>query len=814
MERCHYAKFGLLLLTATGLLAVSACGSGEPEPAPVPVGPAARVPDAVPLLAPLRDEIPTSELSAAMAAHFKGLGFMEQYDYGKAVEAFREVHRRAPGWIPGTINLAIALLNDTGVKVEQAKKTGGEIAGDNFDEALDLLAGVLERDPESPHAHFCRGLILEQRGKFPEAHQHFKRVSEIDPKDAAAWYRRATTLTDPEEPTRQAGPKQAKEQVALFAKALELNPFMMPAIYGMAMASRFTDQQKSKAMFSQFNAMNPDRPAASPGPGESVKAYGEMGRYASVIDPFPRRAPAQETQAAPLKFAAASPISVKLREGERRVKPSDYSGTRAIIGRIRARFAAATAAFDVNGDGQLDLYLASAIVGPKGVRDALFLNKGEGRFEDASAAFGLPDDLASIGVAAADFDADRQIDLFLTGAGQNRLLRNRDGKSFEDVSSILKPVGPPAISLMARWLDLDQDGDLDLYVVNYCSAADSDKAFLDTGDRAPGLANIVYRNDGEPDPASAPTMQGRTPAATAYEKPLVSKGLTLALNPWPDAPAMGGGAKAHTGIALLDIDNDRDLDLVLVADKSPPVALLNDRLGRFREVAIEVPPADDVVSGILSTDFDSDGRADLVAACSRGRVLAWRNITERNTVDATKPVFESWPLNAVNWRGAQAIDLDLDGLPDLLGLPASANKPGELLLPAWARNEGTRFVADTFPLQLEKPGVDGLLAVDLVGDALPDIFIIQPGEAPALARNLGNGQHWLALALGGHWRVQPRVDADQLARDRRPSARRRAGAACDLRPHDASDRPFPVDRSGCAGTGPARSGHACSSPLA
>ena len=69
----------------------------------------------------------------------------------------------------------------------------------------------------------------------------------------------------------------------------------------------------------------------------------------------------------------------------------------------------------------------------QGLRDALLLNQGDGRFEDASAAFGLPLDQASLGVAAADFDADRQIDLFLTGVGKNRLLRNRDGKAFEDI---------------------------------------------------------------------------------------------------------------------------------------------------------------------------------------------------------------------------------------------------------------------------------------------------------------------------------------------------------------------------------------------
>ncbi len=47
-------------------------------------------------------------------------------------------------------------------------------APDNFDEALELLAGVLERDPKNPYAHFCRGIILEQQGRIAEAHQHFK----------------------------------------------------------------------------------------------------------------------------------------------------------------------------------------------------------------------------------------------------------------------------------------------------------------------------------------------------------------------------------------------------------------------------------------------------------------------------------------------------------------------------------------------------------------------------------------------------------------------------------------------------------------
>ena len=482
-----------------------------------------------------------------------------------------------------------------------------------------------------------------------------------------------------------------------------------------------------------------------------------MGTYATVINPFPLPKSTAADRTAIAEFVAASPLQVRLPDGERWVKPADFTGPQAIVGRMRARFGAAVAAFDADGDGRLDLILASAVVGPKGIRDALLINKGDGRFEDASMAFGLPADSGSLGVATADFDADRHIDVFITGVGRNRLLHNRDGKAFEDVSSILKPTAQPAVSLMARWLDLDQDGDLDLYIVNYCAASEADKAFLEKSDPPPGIANTAYRNDGEPDPASALTIQGRAPVAAAYEKPRAGKGLTLALTPWPDAPALGGGTNAHTGVALLDVDNDRDLDLALTADRASPVAVLNDRLGRFREAAVQASPNAPDVSGILATDFDADGRADLVAASSNGHVVAWRNVTVRTTADATRPTFESWPINAVHWRQAQAVDLDLDGSPDLLGVPASTNKPGEMLLPAWARNEGTRFSTETLSLKLESSGVDGLMAVDLVGDALPDLLVVRPGEAPALARNLGNRQHWLALALGGHWRVKPEL---------------------------------------------------------
>src|SRR5262249_32766792 len=151
------------------------------------------------------------------------------------------------------------------------------------------------------------------------------------------------------------------------------------------------------------------------------------------------------------------------------------------------------------------------------------------------------------------------------------------------------------------------------------------------------------------------------------------------------------------------------------------------------------------------------GRTDLVFASATGPVHALRNVTARAIADKIKIAFEPWPINASSWCAAQAIDLDLDGRTDLVGLTAAANKPGENALPAWARNDGKRLAVEALALRAENPATSGITAVDLAGDALPDILVLRPGDKPALARNSGNGQHWLAIRLGGHWRVKPEL---------------------------------------------------------
>ncbi|WP_165230884.1 CRTAC1 family protein [Aquisphaera insulae] len=710
-----------------------------------------------PAVAPLRDEIPPAELDAVLAANFLGAGLMEQYEYAKAAKAFREVRQRVPGWIPGSINLAIALLNMSGEEAEAAKAPGGGSKG-NFDEALELLKEVLDRVPDHPHAHFCSGIILQQEGSLLEAHRHFLRVTEIDPLDPAAWYWAASTLTDPANPQASASPALAKEQAVFYKKALELDPYLTPAIYKLSVVSRLAGEPgRQKALLDLWGQINPDRSQPVPGPGNSAaKVYGEMGKYATVIGP-PRPDRRDRPTPVPPKFDPARPLAVKLAEGDRWAKPEDFRGKDAVIGRARARFGAAVAALDADGDGKTDLYLTAAVVGPKGLRDVLLLNRGEGNFEDATARFGLPMDRASLGIAAADFDADRRVDLFLTGVGKNLLLRNLDGKAFEDRSALLKPSATPALALQARWLDLDQDGDLDLFVVNHCAADQAEKALVPGQKSPPGLACLAYRNDGTPESIPGTPPPAHAPLATAWDTSRVKSGLKLALSPWPDAPALAAGSAPHTGVAALDVDGDRDLDLIIAADDGGTVALLNDRLGRFHQSPIDWPTTHEPGSGLLVIDLDQDGRSDLVSISAAGPVHGLRNSTERKAQGDALVRFEKFAANARSWNAAATADLDLDGLPDVVGLFVGPEKPGHAPSPAWARNDGDRLTNMEWPVAQETPGAAGLLLADLAGDPLPDLILARHGEPPAVAANMGNGHHWLALDLAGHWRVKPEL---------------------------------------------------------
>ncbi|MHB1561101.1 MAG: FG-GAP-like repeat-containing protein [Isosphaeraceae bacterium] len=705
--------------------------AGEPAPAMAPLGSS---PD---------DGIPPEHREVVLREFYRGIGRVERHEYQEAVAAFEKVRDLAPRWTPGSINLAIAAMYTR-----------------DSTWAMQILDGVLACDPDNLYARYCRGLIHKESGSYPRAYADFRFVVEKDPNDAEAWYMLGSSVEI--DPNRIAGREDGRRVLAErlgehsgdLRKALECDPYLYPAIYRLAVvARRRGDQEEARRLFGRFGWLH-EGPGGVPAGDDFATEYGRQGRYAWAIEPQIDRA-SLDTPFRPPHFARPAALKVALADGERWASALDFTGRLAVIGRARTRFGAPVAALDADGDGRLDVFLPAAVTGPKGVRDALLLNRGDGTFEDASQRLGLPVDRASLGAAAADFDIDGRVDLAVTGLGEVRVLRNEGPRGFRDVSALAGVVSPAALCLTARWLDLDQDGDLDLFVVNHTTLENSERAF--TGTAPPGAACSVYRNDGRPIPVAGSSGEYAVPRPVAMFPERASPGLSIKLALWTGADAPLGAAAAHTGLAVLDLEDDGDLDLVLSAEGEAPRALLNERLGQFRPAMILGVDPGAADAGLLVTDVDQDSRSDLVAVDRSGKVSVWRNQSRRRGPGSdTSITFERRPSRVEGWRAAIAADVDLDGWPDLVGLPVEPGQP----LPGWVRGDCPRLSAMSLPvrsLAAEAPAIRALALVDLAGDPLPDLVLIRDGETPLLARNLGNGHHWLSIRLAGRWLASYRM---------------------------------------------------------
>jgi len=124
---------------------------------------------------------------------------------------------------------------------------------------------------------------------------------------------------------------------------------------------------------------------------------------------------------------------------------------------------------DVDGDGWQDLLLVNSTNWPghgSKAYPALYRNNRDGTFSDITRGSGLDVELYGIGAAAADFDNDGRVDVYITGLGANRLFRNLGGGRFADVTTSAG-VGDKGFATSAVWFDYDNDGKLDLFVAHY-----------------------------------------------------------------------------------------------------------------------------------------------------------------------------------------------------------------------------------------------------------------------------------------------------------------------------------------------------------
>jgi hypothetical protein len=173
---------------------------------------------------------------------------------------------------------------------------------------------------------------------------------------------------------------------------------------------------------------------------------------------------------------------------------------------------------DYDGDGRDDVYFLN-----EHGTNALYRNVGDGTFVDVSAKAGVAlGDRVSVGATFADYDDDGHADLFVTSTrGGNVLFHNRGDGTFEDVTAAagVRHVGH---SQTPVFFDYDDDGDLDLFLTNTAhwttdtidstSGAYEGKASLPALMGSPTEHNILYRNDGHgkfADVTGAAGLQGQ-----------------------------------------------------------------------------------------------------------------------------------------------------------------------------------------------------------------------------------------------------------------------------------------------------------------
>jgi tetratricopeptide (TPR) repeat protein len=638
---------------------------------------------------------------AVYAQNNHAIAVMEAYHYEEAIPEFEKVVRLAPDWLPGRINLGIALLNASGTNVDLVPRCKA-----TFEE-------VLRRDPDNPHAHFCLGMLLRYQKDGEVALSHFEAVLRKDANDAYSLYWIGTL--------KEQG---SEEQTAYFRKALQSNRHLGGAMYGLSQNLRRTD-------FQGFQTLSDELEALKHADWENVAAvkYSQMGPYAEVIGRTSDRPPPPPTGPLAL-LQRQEKLKVQLAAGVRWAKAADFGADAAAEVRrlARGRFGAALVVLDYNGDRKPDLFLAGAVVEKGRVRDLLLRNDGDGQFTDVTAEAGLAEPRPTLGCCVNDFDNDDYPDLLLTGVGVQKLFRNNGTGKFEDVTAQTTLDKLTSVCLGAVGVDLDQDSDADIILCEFAAnAADAVKRLK--GEKIAGGGLAVYLHIGAPPPMKEPTEKP-APLHCRFQKATVA--------------SLQGSPASTVALALSDMDGDRDVDFLILQAQAAPVVVVNDRLLKFHRASLPEKsyPADEW-NGALVLDVNHDAHSDLLllSAAERPQVL----INRGKTAATEDEWFERLGTNAPPLRQAVAVDLNLDSWTDVVGLSRDG-------LPVLLHNQGGRLV-----LEPEALGRDADWPKDLIALAVcptsaakrPDLFVWSESEGLRLYENQDNGGKSVLVQLLG-----------------------------------------------------------------
>lgn len=360
---------------------------------------------------------------------------------------------------------------------------------------------------------------------------------------------------------------------------------------------------------------------------------------------------------------------------------------------------------DIDGDGLADLYFCGL-----DAPNALYRNLGNWRFEDITARAGVAcADQPSTGAAFADVDGDGSLDLLVAGLGRGVRLFLNDGRGrfreVTDAAGLRSTAGTATLALA----DIDGDGWIDLYAVNYRNDTMRDLPGIEF---TVGVTNGVRRLltvDGRP--AGADDLRGRYVFDQASgilengQADVLYRNLgngRFAAVPWTegaflDADGQPSAVPYDWGLAAMfrDLTGNGAPDLYVCNDfHSPDRLWLNDGTGRFRAADPAVLAQTSLFSmGVDFADLDRDGHDDFLVVDMLSRDHARRQVqvldatsfasslaqaagppqSSRNTLFRSRgdgtfaEIARLAGLAATEWSWCPVfLDVDLDGYEDLL----------------------------------------------------------------------------------------------------------------------------------------------------
>ena len=369
------------------------------------------------------------------------------------------------------------------------------------------------------------------------------------------------------------------------------------------------------------------------------------------------------------------------------------------------------------------------------------------RFTDVTEAAGVKGVGYAMGAAAADYDNDGHVDVFVAGVKTNQLLRNRGNGTFDDVS-VRAGIASGEWAVAGGWFDYDGDGQLDLFVVNYVQwSADTNRY---CGDQSrglrtychprffAGLPNRLYRNLGD----------GRFEDVSARAGLLANVGKGMS-------------------VAFADYDHDGRIDAFVTNDTIPNFLFRNGGDGTFRETGllagVSVPSSGRPVSamGTDFQDYDNDGWEDIhFTALSSETFPLFRNEGRGAFVETTQASgLSQLTLKSSGWCTILA-DFDNDGRKDIFTANSHANdRIADSETTAW-KQPNSLFINSgegRFRDATAESGLAGAAAVhrgcgvaDFNNDGRLDIAVLVLGAQAELWQNETAPDHrWLIVRLVG-----------------------------------------------------------------